>query len=169
MEMAKNSHKEPAWSMPTSQNHSHHQHPDCAAQATPVTTSALTGIRSPQLARSSLDARTREKHLEEGSNPPRARINVHVGFINEPVIKTNGGPKIINKCTYNKDKHPPPLLNFPEKNQKKKKERKERKERRDSQANSKTIPGDAGEACCFLPKSKLQTFPKFKFPYMSLV
>ena len=38
--------------------------------------------------------------------------NVHVGFINEPVIKTDGGPKIINKCTYNKDKHPPPLPIF---------------------------------------------------------
>ena len=49
----------------------------------------------------------------------RLSINVHVGFINEPVIKTNGGPKIINKCTYNKDKHPPPLPIFPEKNPKK--------------------------------------------------
>ena len=57
---------------------------------------------------------------------PLWRDNVHIGLINARETKTiggptktNGGPKKISKCTWNKDKHPPPVPK-----QKGKKERK---------------------------------------------
>ena len=48
--------------------------------------------------------------------------NVQMGLNIARVIKTTGGPKKNNKCTWIKDKHPPPA--------------EKEKERRDSQANT---------------------------------
>ena len=63
---------------------------------------------------------------------PQKGHNVQMGLNIARVIKTTGGPKNNNKCTWIKDKHPPPAqkINHPPPQKKKKKKEREKGEER---------------------------------------
>ena len=87
--------------------------------------------------------------------------NVHIGLINAREIKTNGGPKKISKCTWNKDKHPLPAP--------KKSPPKKRKRERDRRGEiAKPTPGPWIFGTLFL-QSQIVSFTKPMFSYISLL